>query len=409
MNINTIFANLEAQLHAHKDTYSNSDNIKNIYDKEIVDFFLNKITQEDINNYNYFTINIKNRQFITNLSGYINYISLYRFDENGDDKRNTDFFNYWKGILPINESPVYKMKTNEKLEVGIAYLLTDRSTIFINLIEKNKISLTPLEEKLFAEDILFNKTERISYGYLYNKEEFSNYLLNILKNNYHEIRNKKNEKIMLSSVFGSKEFLTILSLNKGGWEEVFSEDLCNDIYKKCSVKEISTNNPHLLSSLMYIAPPEKWIEGEGFFSFFKDIIKKATGYKTEELEKELNGTGLLNKNIVKSNVAAKEWLKRFKYLIPLINDNSLSDKEKKIWYLSIMKTKNNELFSESLKYINFPAYEKGLLHDNMLLNNISFEDKRTWDDLITIHNKELLEKKLEIEKPEIQTIKKFKV
>lgn len=414
MNINTVFANLEAQIIGHKETYSRNDNISNVYDDELVDFLLQKITSEDIKNYNYFNIRINNRSFSTNLSGYINYLSLYRFGENGDDKRNTEFFNYWSKRLLINEPPVYTLKVDNKkkeIEVGVSYLLTNQPTVFIKLIEQNKIQLNEVEEKLFVEDLLFNDSDRMPYAYIKDDALFKEYLFNILKKHYHSVRedNGKNEKAMLSKVFASKEFLKILSMNNGGWEKVFPENLCDDIYKKCSVKEIRTTTPHLLSSLMYIAPPEKWIEENNIFSFFKDIIKVSTGYKIEDLEKELKSTSLINKNIVKSSMGAKEWLERFKYMATSLSEDSFNEKEKSLWYLAVVKTTNIELFQESLKYISFPSYEKGIFHD-LLINEVAdFKNQRTWNDLLTVHNKERLEKALEVIPSNSSNIKKLKV
>lgn len=424
------------------------------FDEGMVKYILNNIEQSSLNEK--FIINGGNYNFETNLWGFIAYHNYqfkeYNIEDNTSNvllnknvpnperaleklqeynekiKSKYDIVQKWKDLLlerfpsmnieqDLSDNPIYEVcgKHNKiddrKVNLNGLIAIIDLPKYY-DLQEKSPqmYSLNKADKRLIVDDLL--KENQKYYLYYNTQADCIIFIAEMIRDCLG--KNAPSEK--LNKLFESKNTKFIIEKTPTYiLQEIFSEKYLKEIIKKAHVNEVLKTNPHMLSSILPLAPAEKWIEIAGgksknFLGFCNVFLYKLTNNKVDEvIEKLQNYRNADNKQSVRiglenekvSNTKAGEMEKRLTYFAQYLKDNPLSNNDKHTWYTMICLCGNKELYKKSREIIDLPdgSNQQEFLYDRMFTRvykkSYRNEDIQTWKEVEGEYLKEKLVKDLE--------------
>lgn len=401
-----ILYTLNEIIKAHPNYIEDTQRQGNNFDAELVDYLFSRLTTEELLE-PIIEVHHEHLQIKTNVPGLIERNTIYRFDK---DKENAQQKSYsiWQDILKKNAPQVmnqamFLIEQNKHVEsVGFnaIYALHDLDKWY----EQDKQTPMPLNEKeqeVVIENLLTGKDRYKVFSHtLKDKPEFVEHIMEMVVKYYHSIRKnlKKDERSMLATIFGSKNFLKFLNQSYNqNVKDLFPEHLAFDIVKKADVKENGSEVPYLVSSLMPMQPPEKWVnDSKTAMNLFNNLIKRASGYSNSEIENFIKSGSMNAKSVNRYHQSSEEWIRRLDYLGPTLSTLSWSDMQKQVWYAAIFQSQNANLLLKSLQYIDLPENKNTIVFKNWIMEKPKWnnEEDLNYSELVTKFHKEQLEQKL---------------
>lgn len=260
---------------------------------------------------------------------------------------------------------------NTKYQVSInCFLALSNINQWYNLYAKNpeKFSLTKKEMHLVCCDFLEEKQNYSAYD-LHKNEPCVQFIFNQLSQLSPEIQKEmgKNDDDFTSKILNSNLIKFLIKLEtKEKLSSIFSPNSLKVIFRKSSLSENMTTNPFMMSDLLHISPAQDWLNAccktkkldeSIFFTFFNKIMYQHTGFNFNEVEKMLETRGKSydrNKKRSRSGNAGTETAKRLAYFSDEIKKIEFSELSKTIWFMTVIQSKNKELFRNSLDTVSFP-------------------------------------------------------
>lgn len=397
------------------------------FNESICEFALNIIDKSIIKEQLNYAQSIKNFNISSNFWGSILYKNIASFDSN----ENIDSYSYlckekiniWKNIFQKYDKSIIgdsnyvfkkingiKKDKNYNVTINGVLALTNPHTWF-NLFKKEPeiYRLNKIEKYILAEDLLEEEQQYSIHG---EYKDFNSYILSNFIEHIPQF-----EKIINNDDTFTKKILKSNGLkylvNTCESEEIsllFPLNGLNSIIKTANSSKTLLNNNNMLSNLMPIATPQKWIDAYtdakefNLVKFMNPILSFASGCNYTDLSKIItsNKPGFQKSNLKKMKNSAKEIILRLDYLNDIIKDIKLNPLDTMIWYAFVMEIENKNLFKKSLSFIDFPErnskntyffekwYDKEIkttLNSNLL----SFK----WGDVIKESYKEKLDNILE--------------
>lgn len=404
------------------------------YDSGVADYILGRLSVQEINEHTFQKTLLKNYNVESNLIGMLllSIKDMWNKEENKEKILSNDmsyqlekkeqWFNLLenKNIHPEEylTKKIYKLKKVNGINKGKEEYVDFYTLLGMLNIEKFYINndinqITKEGQKVIIEDLL---EEEQSYSlfslFLERNQEFIELISQWLVENINKIKEewKKTDADLTNKILNSKNLKQIIHYTKSETiSSIFSLESLRAIHKKANEKDNIRQFPNMVSDLLYIAPPEKWIEAHfqkrerDIVAYFNPIVKYITNEASNEIINKYQNKVYTTYENKGSKTKIDEIIKRLSYLGKEFNN--LSEEQRINWFYIVFRLGDENVYLKTRQFIELPNLKEKIDFYEIMLSDTNKSSNKTWLDVEKQYLKDKLNEDLTVNDNKIKKLK----